>query len=154
MTEEKPPAHEYSVALRFECEHLEPSEISARLNLPSDNFLSREQIRGMKRKRFPYWTYQGAGEPGFQSHWGDFADGLQFLLKLLDSRKAQIIALSQQFDAVWWCGHFQSAFDGGPTLSAQLLGEISSYAIPLYLDNYLDSEYAHTFKQWWNSRRQ
>lgn len=46
--------------------------------------------------------------------------------------------LPLEFDAVWWCGHFQSSFDGGPELPAELLTEIGSYGIPLYIDNYFN----------------
>ena len=67
-------------------------------------------------------------------------EGLTFLLKILSTRKAEIITLAHQFDAVWWIGHFQSSFDGGPTLSPKLMAEISSYEIPLSIDNYFSDE--------------
>jgi hypothetical protein len=60
---------------------------------------------------------------------------LEFLLKNLSSKKADIADLATQFDGFWWCGHFQTSFDGGPTLSPKLLTEISSYGIPLSIDN-------------------
>lgn len=138
--EKKAAAHAYTVELRFSGDLLAPSEISAQLNLqPSDAF-SQSQNQSPTRKRRPYWAFNGQGEVGFQSEWTSLEDGLEFLLKSLSSRKAEIIALARQFDTVWWCGHFQASFDGGPTLSPKLLTEIGSYGIPLSIDNYFSDE--------------
>ena len=133
-------AHAYTVELRFSGDQLEPSEISARLNLQPSNALSHSQNQSATRKRRPYWAYNGQGEVGFQPEWTSLEDGLEFLLKNLSSRKAEIIALARQFDGIWWCGHFQASFDGGPTLSPKLLIEIGSYGIPLSIDNYFSDE--------------
>ena len=141
MTQEKKTAaHVYTVELSFYGDHLEPSEISACLNLQPSGSLSQSQIQSPTKKRRPYWGYNGQGEVGFQSEWTCLEDGLEFLLKSLSSRKAEVIALARQFDAVWWCGHFQASFDGGPTLSPKLLTEIGSYGVPLSIDNYFSDE--------------
>ncbi len=141
MTQEnKPAAHAYTVELRFSADQLEPSEISARLNLQPSNAFSQSQNQSLTRKRRPYWAYNGQGEDGFQPEWVCLEDGLEFLLKGLSSRKAEIIALARQFDGLWWCGHFQTSFDGGPTLSPKLLTEMCSYEIPLSIDNYFSDE--------------
>ena len=133
-------AHVYTVELRFSGDQLEPSEISAKLNLPSSNSLSPSQSQLRSRKRRPYWAYNGHGEIGFQTEWASLEDGLRFLLKCLSIRKTEVIALSNQFDGLWWCGHFQSSFDGGPILSGKLLTELGSYEIPLGIDNYFSDE--------------
>jgi len=129
--EKKAAAHAYTVELRFSGDQLEPAEISTRLDLQPSNAFSQSQNRAATRKRRPYWAYNGQGEVEFQSEWASLEDGLEFLLKSLGSRKAEIIALAHQFDGLWWCGHFQTSFDGGPTLSPKLLTEIGSYGIPL-----------------------
>jgi hypothetical protein len=136
----KAAAHAYTVELRFSGDQLEPSEISVRLNLQPSDTLSQSQNQPSTRKRHPYWAYNGQGEVGFQPEWASLEDGLEFLLKILGSRKAEIIALAHQFDGLWWCGHFQTSFDGGPTLSPMLLTEIGSYGIPLSIDNYFADE--------------
>jgi hypothetical protein len=137
MTQEKKAAaHAYTVELRFLGEQLEPSEISARLNLQPSHALSQSLNQSSKRKRRPYWGYDGQGEDGYQPEWTSLEDGFEFLFKILISRRAEIIALARQFDGFWWCGHFQTSFDGGPTLSPKLLTEISSYEISLSIDNY------------------
>lgn len=141
MTQEKKvAAHAYTVELRFSGDQLEPSEISARLNLQPSNAFSQSQNQATTRKRRPYWAYNGQGDVGFQSEWASLEDGLEFLLKSLGSKKAEIIAIARQFDGLWWCGHFQASFDGGPTLSPKLLTEIVSYGIPLSIDNYFSDE--------------
>jgi len=141
MTQEKKAAaHVYTVGLRFYGDQLEPSEISARLDLQPSDALSPSQNQSVTRKRRPYWAYNGQGVAGFQPEWVSLEDGLEFLLESLSSRKAEVIALARKFDAVWWCGHFQASFDGGPTLSPKLLTEIGSYGIPLSIDNYFSDE--------------
>lgn len=119
MTQENSLApHTYTVELRFIDPQLEPADISRRLNLIASAELSPgEGLTGMRR-RHPFWAYNGKGEVGFQSEWESLEAGLQFLLGCLRSRKSEIVTIAQEFRAIWWCGHFQASFDGGPTLSA------------------------------------
>ncbi|GAB3094855.1 DUF4279 domain-containing protein [Lysobacter terrae] len=131
---EKTIAHTYTVELRFSGDLLEPSEISAQLNLQPSNMLSLQNQAAGRRK--PFWAYNGHGQLGFQAEWGSLEDGLEFLLGCLNARKAEINALASQYNGFWWCGHFQASFDGGPTLSPTLLAEIGSYGVPLTIDNY------------------
>lgn len=132
----KTAAHIYTVELRLSGDELDPDEISTQLNLiPSNSFsLSKNEIGRKKRK--PYWAYNGKGEIGFQNEWICLEEGLRFLTKILNPKKSAIISLNRKIKGVWWCGHFQSSFDGGPTISSQLLAEISSYELPLSIDNY------------------
>lgn len=141
MTQQKKTEmHTYTVELRFFGDHLMPSEISVRLNLlPSSSFCQLEN-QLLAKKRRPYWAYNGQGVIGFQPEWDSLEKGLDFLLSSLCTRKTEIIALARQFDGLWWCGHFQASFDGGPTLSPMLLTEIGSYEIPLSIDNYFSDE--------------
>jgi hypothetical protein len=143
MTEEKKTMnHNYTVELRFSGDQLEPSEISARLGLQPSFVYSQSQNLSSTRKRRPCWGYNGQEKEGYQIEWASLEDGFIFLFKILNSKKSEIIALSRQFDGVWWCGHFQASFDGGPKLSSEILAEIANYGIPLYIDNYFvdDSE--------------
>lgn len=138
--QEKIAAHAYTVELRITGDQLDPSEVSTALNLQPSKALSLSQNQPNARKRRPYWAYNGYGEIGFQPEWNHLEDGLKFLLKHLNSRKLEIISLARQFDAHWWCGHFQASFDGGPTLSPKLLTELGSYEIDLCIDNYFSDE--------------
>lgn len=132
--------HTYTVQLRFSGESLRPSEISARLRLPYSDAFDASQVASLKKVRRSYWAYDGRGEPGFRLEWASLADGLEFLLENLRSRKAEIAALSRNVDSMWWCGHFQASFDGGPTLTAKLLSELGSYGVPLKIDNYFSDD--------------
>lgn len=132
--------HIYTIELRFTGHNLDPSEISARLKLEPSNSFSQSQSNSTTKKRCPYWAFNGQGEVGFQSEWESLESALEFLLRSLDSRKAEIISLSSEFDGVWWCGHFQSSFNGGPMLSPKLLIEMGSYGIPMSIDNYFSEE--------------
>lgn len=138
--EKKAAGHTYTVQLWFSGDQLEPSEISVRLNLMPSNASNQLQNSLITKKRRPYWAYNGRGEIGFQPEWTCLADGLEFLFKILDSRKGEIIALAREFDGLWWCGHFQTSFDGGPIISPKLLIEIGSYGIPLSIDNYFSDD--------------
>jgi len=141
MTQDKKvAAHAYTVELRFSGNQLEPSEISDRLNLQPSNAFGQMQSQLTEKRRRPYWAYDGKGEIGFQPEWACLEDGFEFLLKILNSRKLEIIALARQFDGVWWCGHFQASFNGGPVLSPKLLTEIGGYGIPLSIDTYFSDE--------------
>jgi len=137
MTQENSLAsHAYTVELRFIGPQLEPTDISKRLNLVASAELSPAGRLVGTRRRTPFWAYNGKGEIGFQSEWESLEEGLQFLLGCLQSRKSKVVTIAQEFRAIWWCGHFQASFDGGPTLSADLMTEIGSYGIPLSIDNY------------------
>lgn len=140
IQEKKLLTHVYTVGLRFYGDQLEPAAISARLNLQPSHASSPSQNQSTTRKRRQFWGYNGQGEVGFQAEWESLEDGLKFLLKTLRSRKAEIVAIARQFDGVWWCGHFQASFDGGPTLSAKLLTELGSYEIRLSIDNYFSGK--------------
>jgi len=119
---------------------LEPAEISRRLNLAASSELSLADSQAGTRRQQPFWAYNGQGEVGFHSEWKSLDEGLHFLLGCLHFRKAEIAALATEFRALWWCGHFQASFDGGPTLPAELMTEIGSYGIPLSIDNYFSQE--------------
>lgn len=141
MTQESGLAsHTYTVELRFMGSQLEPADISRRLNLVASTELSLAESQVGARRRQPFWSYNGQGEIGFHSEWKSLDEGLQFLLGCLRSRKTEIAALALEYRAIWWCGHFQSSFDGGPTLPADLMREIGSYGIPLSIDNYFSED--------------
>lgn len=45
---------------------------------------------------------------------------------------------NHKFDLVWWCGHFQSSFDGGPMISPSLLTRLGEFGVLLFIDQFLD----------------
>ena len=65
---------------------------------------------------------------------------MDFLLSKLSPHQSTVMELSRQYNAWWWCGHFQSSFDGGPILSPGLLTKIAAYGVQLAIDNYFSEE--------------
>ncbi|MDH0863813.1 DUF4279 domain-containing protein [Mitsuaria sp. GD03876] len=133
-------SHIYTVELRFSGENLDPTEISSRLNLQSSNSFSKGEGSSGKRPRKSFWAYNGQDAVGFKSEWFSLEEGLSFLLNILDKKSSEIVELSQQFDAIWWCGHFQNSFDGGPILSSRLLRKLGEFGVPLCIDNYFSDD--------------
>ena len=56
-----------------------------------------------------------------------------------ESRRSQASLMASIHQAVWWCGHIQSSFNGGPTLSAALMKRIGEIGVPLSIDDYHSS---------------
>jgi len=136
--EKKITYHVYNVSLQFSGDQLEPSEITARLNLQPSKVFNKSENLPWQRQRCSCWEYNGKGEVGYQFGWEFLEDGLEFLVATLNSRKAEIIAIGRQFEGYWWCSHFQASFNGGPKLPSKLLAEMGSYGIPLYIDTYFN----------------
>lgn len=131
-----PPAHSYTVELRFTGDSLDSAELTRRLNLQPHNALSASDAALSGRRRRPFWAYKGHAEDGFQPEWQSLEAGLSFLLRHLTPHRIAIIETSRSFEGLWWCGHFQTSFDGGPTLSAEVLAVLASFGLPLAIDNY------------------
>ena len=128
--------HEYSVALRISGTDVVPAQITQALGLEP----SIVRHVGERRSETTVWTEALWGYTGFpsdaQSLWASLEDGLTFLLDRLEPVHSQIADYKQRYDIVFWCGHFQSSFDGGPTLSATLLRRLADFGVELYIDNY------------------
>jgi hypothetical protein len=131
--------HTYLVELRFFGDLLIPAEVSAILGLKPSIYSSREEPL-LNRNRRPLWGYNGSEHPEFQTEWLSLEEGLAFVADRLSDVKTEIVQLSKRFDGLWWCGHFQTSFDGGPTLSPQILSEVATFGCPLYIDNYFSRE--------------
>jgi Domain of unknown function (DUF4279) len=131
--------HTYLVELRFFGDLLNPAEITSILGVQPSIFSSNKEPL-LKRKRQPFWGYNGKEHPEFQAEWLSLEDGLAFVACRLAPIKSEIVQLSKRFDGLWWCGHFQTSFDGGPVLSPSVLAEVSSYGCPIFLDNYYTIE--------------
>lgn len=128
--------HSYSVQLRISGGELDPESVSKLLELRPDQVRLKGAARG-SRGAWPesMWSYGGRSYE-VTREWGSLEEALLELLNELWPRRDLISALAQKFEVVWWCGHFQSSFDGGPTFSAALLQRLAQFGVPLYLDNY------------------
>jgi hypothetical protein len=132
--------HKYSVQLRISGQRLEPDAVTQAMNLVPN--LTR--MAGSRRSQTSAWTealwsFDG-GDSTSDKEWDSLADGLNYLLDRLEAKKHTINQLAQEFSVIWWCAHYQSSFDGGPTLSVELLKRLSDFGVPLYLDNYFSAE--------------
>ncbi|MCA1577961.1 MAG: DUF4279 domain-containing protein [Acidobacteria bacterium] len=81
------------------------------------------------------WGYNGFSADTPKS-WASLEDGLTFLLDRLEPLRSEIDKYKRDYDLIFWCGHFQSSFDGGPTLSPRLLRRMADFGVELYIDNY------------------
>ena len=128
--------HEYTVELRITGAELVPATITQALGLEPSSV--REV--GERRAEGKVWNQALWGYNGFPkntpSYWPSLEDGLMFLLDRVEPLQSQIDHYKQKHDVVFWCGHFQSSFDGGPTFSAKLLRRLADFGVDLYLDNY------------------
>jgi hypothetical protein len=84
------------------------------------------------------WAFNGGGDSD-DFEWEALEDGLAFVLDRLGPAEKLFSVYSRDYRVVWWCGHFQSAFDGGPTLSAQMLRRLGPFGAELFVDNYFSA---------------
>lgn len=104
--------HTYTVEFRIQGALLVPSRVTEKLGL--EPCQTREKTNSSsddkKKIRNALWAYNGAFE---EKEWDDLETGLTFLLKILLTKKEVIKSELNDFDMYWWCGHFQSSFNGG-----------------------------------------
>lgn len=128
--------HEYTVEFRISGADLVPASITETLGLEPSSV--REV--GERRSEKTVWDEALWGYNGIPSNtpidWTSLEDGLNFLLDRLEPLRSEIDNYKQKYDTVWWCGHFQSSFDGGPTLSARLMRRLGDFGVDVYIDNY------------------
>jgi len=126
--------HRYTVEFRIWGDTLDSDEVSRDLGLQAC------QTRTAGMSRFPgrtdrgMWAYSGpAGSP---TEWASLEEGLTHVIKHLWPHRERLAKYAATSELVWWCGHFQSSFDGGPTLSPALLKRLGEFGVVLYIDNY------------------
>jgi hypothetical protein len=128
--------HEYTVELRISGAELVPATVTLALGLEPSSVRELGERRSERRVwDEALWGYNGypSDTPRF---WTSLEEGLSFLLDRLEPLRSEIDNYKQKYDAVWWCGHFQSSFDGGPMLTAELMGRLADFGVDLYIDNY------------------
>ena len=128
--------HEYTVEFRLSGAELVPATITQALGLEPS--LVRQV--GERRGEGKVWDQALWGYNGYAANtpksWASLEDGLTFLLDRLEPLRREIDKYKRNYDLIFWCGHFQSSFDGGPTLSATLLRRLADFGVDLYIDNY------------------
>lgn len=131
--------HSYSIQLRIFGSELDPEYVTNFLAIRPDLIRLKGDARGRNGTwEESLWSY-GGGEVG-APEWAGLEEGLLELMRQLWAKKDLICLLAQKFEVIWWCGHFQSSFDGGPIFSVELMRKLTEFGVPLYLDNYFYSE--------------
>jgi Domain of unknown function (DUF4279) len=131
--------HTYTVEFRVEGLKLDPLKITSELNLEPcqvRNFTDVKSI-GTGRVRNNMWSYDGFSSSDVRlKDWDSLEAGLLHVLKSLSSKKELIANLAIHYKVYWWCGHFQSGFNGGPRFSPALLTQLADFGVELILENY------------------
>jgi hypothetical protein len=123
------------VQFRISGKNLRPHDITHQLGLePSQIRIAGERRSESQVWQESVWSYNGGVEPA--KEWESLEDGLLYVLAKLAPKKGLIEEYAKSYEVVWWCGHFQSGFDGGPALSVSLLKRLADFGAPLYIDNY------------------
>jgi len=126
--------HQYSVEFRIWGDTLDAEAVSRDLGLQPC------QTRTAGASRFPgridrgMWAYNGPS--GSPTEWTSLEEGLRHLSQHLWPHREKLAKYAASSELVWWCGHFQSSLDGGPTLSPELLKRLGEFGAVLYIDNY------------------
>lgn len=134
--------HKYSVQFRVFGRNLDPDAVTRELGLEPNLIRRPGDKRGRERTwDESMWSYDGTdGVSDQQAEWDSLEEGISFLLARLSSKSEIIQRYARIHQMIWWCGHFQSSFDGGPTLSPELLRRMSDFGVGIYIDNYFASE--------------
>jgi hypothetical protein len=127
--------HVYKVEFRIWSETLDPGVITSALNLQPCQARRQGSQRADGKTFTGMWAYNGYGHAE-SPDWDSLEEGLTFVSDKLWPQKEMITGYKSNARLMWWCGHFQSTFDGGPKLSPFLLGKLGMFGADLFIDNY------------------
>jgi len=128
----------YTVELRVESEHLSPDQVSIDLGL-EPSLVRRAGERRSSTSVFSKSLWAFSGAPPVKQ-WNSFEDGLRHLLGALAPKRSELEPYFQQCSVYWWCGKFQSSFDGVLTLSPGTLKALAEFGAPLTLASYFSKD--------------
>ena len=128
--------HRYTVELRIWGETLDPDQITHETGLNPCQIRRAGELRNGSIEPRSLWAFDG-GDP---HDWDSLEAGLLFVLDSLRGTESLFHKYGSNYDLVWWCGHFQNTFDGGPVLSPGLLGRMGGFGAQLFIDNYFEPD--------------
>jgi hypothetical protein len=131
--------HVYTVEFRIVSATLDPAAITSELSLQPCQVWLQGSLRADGKVRPGMWAYNGFGS-GAGKDYDSLEAGLTLLLDKLWPHREAIVRYQPNANLVWWCGHFQTAFDGGPNLSSSMLARLGTFGAELYIDNYFSSD--------------
>ncbi len=91
---------------------------------------------GKQLQETPFWAFNGAGSSNMSMEWTSLEEGLTYLLDILEPKWNLLQTLESFCHFIWWCGHFQNSFDGGPRLSGKLLKRLGGFGAEMFIDTY------------------
>src|SRR5438552_2670610 len=122
--------HRYTVELRVSGKPLDPDAITRETGLqPCQTRLAGSRVGNRTFDR-AMWGFDGGGP----SDWDSLEEGLAFVLNRLKAAEKLFARYRSEYEVVWWCGHFQSSFDGGPVLSGPMLARLGAFGVELFID--------------------
>ena len=134
--------HNYTAALRIwiEDEVLDLEEITKNLGVAPTQ---TRQLGGAKSPSIAWteslWEYS-INQNKNSKDWGSLEEVLTSLLNIFVPLKMKIDEYGKKYDVTLWCGHFTSSFDGGPTLSPEILKKLGDFGVEMFLDTYFHSD--------------
>jgi Domain of unknown function (DUF4279) len=124
--------HKYTVELRIFGKTLDPDAITRETGLqPCQTRLAGSQL-GSQTFAESMWAFDGNGP----TDWNSLEEGLEYVLDQLGHNRTLFAEYRERYDMIWWCGHFQRRFDGGPSLSGPTLAKLGVFGVELFIDNY------------------
>ena len=129
--------HEYTVELRVFGPTLNPDQITSETGLAPCQVRLAGSRGGGRTYSDSLWAFNGGAEA--KTHWDSVEEGLAFVLARVGHLENMFTRYSREYSVIWWCGHFQRRFDGGPTLSPALLGRLARFGGELFIDDYFSA---------------
>jgi hypothetical protein len=134
IDEQKRSNHSFTVEFRLWGVDLDPEHVSQVLRLKScQSGLGDPGGRPSK----PFWHFNGFDAESLE--WQTLEAGLVHVCSKLRPQRPAVIEMVKLYSSMWWCGHFQSSYDGGPILSAATMAEVAAFGAPFFIDNYFSS---------------
>jgi hypothetical protein len=131
--------HRYTIDLRIYGEILDRGRITKLLGVEPTMFQMIGDRKGAAaRFSKSLWAYAGnLDDSGQIREWACVGDGVKHIMANI-SRKG-LGEVVKENNAIWWCGHFQSSFDGGPEFSVAFLRTLAEIGVPIFIDNYFEA---------------
>jgi hypothetical protein len=133
--------HTYAVALRISGKSLDAAEVTAKLGLKPTQVRTAGQPRAGGRSAWDesMWEYEVLVDKR-SGGWASLEKGLKKLIFKLHPHKRVLYHYQRRFRVCLYCGHFSSAFNGGPSFSPSLLKQLGDLGVELFLDTYSSQE--------------
>jgi uncharacterized protein DUF4279 len=131
---DRPVGHKYTVEFRIYGKNLQPDLITQELGLQPCQIRPSGESSSQADANLGMWAFDGSDKGGVE--WDSLEDGISAVLDKLWAKREIIQQYRPEKSLIWWCGNFQSAFDGGPTLHHALLVRLVEMGADIFIDNY------------------